>query len=372
MNYYEILKVAPTATGEEIRVAYINLCKDLHPDKLGSLNENLRHLAEEQLKLVNLAYETLKDEQLRAQYDRELTHQQARNEQVEVNHPTTDPTLDELLSSAVLEEGFQIFAQEEEALWQSFIKELHRVREQHGIEESPHLSVNLFPDDLGMKLFRVFALIGSGIVGMGVVMIIFGLLAGVVAIALGFIINILLYPLGTLVFWFYLYIFLPFLVIVYFGIILYSLFTDDNVTDEECRQREKSQCIFSQSIHRYWKQTEELGANFRAYKIFSTLYPSDYVEQVTNKRNKFSERIKELISKRHEKVNFFKELNPDKLTGEYVSSLSACERLLLMKALQQKAEEAQQQANNAELANVLKAAGAVVLLGILFGGGGGF
>lgn len=127
--------------------------------------------------------------------------------------------------------------------------------------------------------------------------------------------------------------------------------------------------FFSKSIHRYWVQTEDFGANFRAYKIFTDMYPSDYVEKVAKKREKFSEKIKELLGKRKEKVTLFKGLNPDKITGEYVSSLSPCERLLLMKALQQKAEEAQQEAQNEELAGFLQAAGAVVLLGMLFGGG---
>jgi len=110
MNYYEILGVDPTATEEEIRAAYIALCKDLHPDKLGDLNENLRRLAEEQLKLINQAYETLKDKELRAKYDEELRTQKAGNDQ------SPDPTLDDLLASAVLDEGLQIFVREEEAL----------------------------------------------------------------------------------------------------------------------------------------------------------------------------------------------------------------------------------------------------------------
>jgi len=43
-----------------------------------------------------------------------------------------------------------------------------------------------------------------------------------------------------------------------------------------------------------------------------------------------------------------------------------------VKALQQKAEEAQQKQQNEQFANFLRAAGAIVLLGILLGGGGRF
>ncbi|WP_247216983.1 DnaJ domain-containing protein [Synechococcus sp. C9] len=373
MNYYEILGVAPTATEEEIRSAYIALCKDLHPDKLGDLNENLRKLAEEQLKLVNQAYETLKDKELRAKYDEELRTQKAGNDQgISHGNQATNPTLDDLLASAILDEGFQIFVQEEEALWQNFLGELKRIRRKYGIPESSNPSVNLFPDDLGMKFFRIFSLVFSGLIGMALAMILFGVVAGVVAFIVAFAINVFLFPLGNLVILLYFYVFLPLLVLVYFGIILTGIFTDDTVTEETRRQQEKREAIFSQSIHVYWKQTEDFGANFRAYKFFTNLYPTDYVNEVREARKKLSNQIRELTGKRKEKIQYFKNLSPSHLTSEYVSGLSSCERLLLLKALQQKAEEAQQEEQNKEFANFLRAAGAVVLLGILFGGGGGF
>lgn len=200
MNYYEILRVDPTATEEEIRAAYIALCKDLHPDKLRDLNENLRRLAEEQLKLVNQAYETLKDKELRAKYDEELRTQKAGNEQ---GKPPI-LTLDDLLTSAILNEGFRMFVQEEEALWQDFLKKLARIRRKHHITKSSRSSVNLFPDDLGMKFSRIFDLIFSGLIGSGMGMIGLGLAAGVVAF-------ILAIPLGYLAFLLYFFIFLPFL-----------------------------------------------------------------------------------------------------------------------------------------------------------------
>ena len=366
MNYYEILGVDPTATEEEIRAAYIALCKDLHPDKLGDLNENLRRLAEEQLKLINQAYETLKDKELRAKYDEELRTQKAGNDQ------SPDPTLDDLLASAVLDEGLQIFVREEEALWQDFLKQLARIRRKYNIPKSSHPSVNLFPDDLGMKFLRIFALIFSGFIGMGLVMICIGLVAGVVVFVVAFAINVFLFPLGNLVVLLYLYIFLPFLVIAYFGIILAAIFTDDTVTEETRRQQEKEQAIFSQNIHRYWQQTKDFGANFRAYKFFTKIYPTNYVHEVREARKQLSSQIAELTGRRKEKIQNFKNLSLTCLTCEYVSSLSSCERLLLVKALQQKAEEAQQKQQNEQFANFLRAAGAIVLLGILLGGGGRF
>ncbi|MCS7226869.1 MAG: DnaJ domain-containing protein [Gloeomargarita sp. SKYB31] len=362
MNYYEILGVKPTATAEEIRAAYIALCKDLHPDKLAGLNENLRKLAEERLKLINQAYEILKDEQARAAYDRELAHQSA----------TTDSTLDELLSSAVLDTGFQTFVQEEEKLWQDFTRELQRLRERYNIAESPHPDEHLFPDDLTAKVSRMLSLIFSGILGTGIAIIIFAIIAGIIAFVIAFVINLFLPPLGLLVMWLYFYIGLPFLALAYVGLVLSAIFSKDEVTDEDCRQREKTECIFSRRTHRYWQQTEELGAHFRAYKIFSRLYPSRYVKAVAQRREEFSKNLKELLNRRKDRVRFFKELHPRALTKEFVAGLSACERLLLMKALQQKADELQQQQQNEAWANFFRVAGTVVLLGIILGGGGRF
>jgi uncharacterized protein YjbI with pentapeptide repeats len=76
MNYYEILGVSLTATAEEIKEAYRNKAKELHPDKLIGVNETVRKLAEEQLKELNHAYEILSDADKKREYDAELSNLQ--------------------------------------------------------------------------------------------------------------------------------------------------------------------------------------------------------------------------------------------------------------------------------------------------------
>jgi hypothetical protein len=57
---YRILEVPPDATPEQIRSAWRELTKVWHPDRFGN-DEKLRRRAEEKLKEINRAYETLKE-----------------------------------------------------------------------------------------------------------------------------------------------------------------------------------------------------------------------------------------------------------------------------------------------------------------------
>lgn len=67
LSYYEILGVSPSATSSEIRKAYLKLSLQHHPDK------NPHNVAAAQAKFVELgrAYEVLKDESTRREYDQQ-------------------------------------------------------------------------------------------------------------------------------------------------------------------------------------------------------------------------------------------------------------------------------------------------------------
>ena len=67
MNYYEELGLTPAATAEEIRQAYRNLARLLHPDQ--QTDPVLRVLAESQMKRLNSLHAVLADPLERRQYD---------------------------------------------------------------------------------------------------------------------------------------------------------------------------------------------------------------------------------------------------------------------------------------------------------------
>ena len=72
-NFYRLLGVSPHADDAQIKIAFRRLAMRLHPD----LNAGDAG-AEQRFKDINRAYATLRDPSARAAYDRERTHQRAR------------------------------------------------------------------------------------------------------------------------------------------------------------------------------------------------------------------------------------------------------------------------------------------------------
>ena len=89
-NYYEVLGIHPKADAEEIRLAYLDRIKQWHPDR----NAHRLAKAEDMAKIINAAYDTLKDPARRKQYDRMIRFTRGKNFRETVNEQTFEKTFE--------------------------------------------------------------------------------------------------------------------------------------------------------------------------------------------------------------------------------------------------------------------------------------
>jgi curved DNA-binding protein CbpA len=69
-DYYKILGVGKTASPDEVKKAYLKLARDNHPDRFRDPEQ--RSAADRQFQLITEAYNQLRDDRLRREYDRTL------------------------------------------------------------------------------------------------------------------------------------------------------------------------------------------------------------------------------------------------------------------------------------------------------------
>ena len=158
-NYYKVLGVSENATLQEIRRAYLNLSKELHPDRLSSnTNPSLKKLAEERLKLVNEAYDTLKDKASRLAYDESLKSKAKKNNDTS-SPQTSEQSVEELLSESILLSGQKELIKEEEKIYYKYKEKIEKINYDFPDQFTKIKQKNdiyLFPDTIFSRLDRIF------------------------------------------------------------------------------------------------------------------------------------------------------------------------------------------------------------------------
>ena len=72
-SHYDQLNIVPTASADEIKRAFRREIAKYHPDKVQHLGQEFKAIAAEKTAHLMVAYQTLNDESLRADYDAQLT-----------------------------------------------------------------------------------------------------------------------------------------------------------------------------------------------------------------------------------------------------------------------------------------------------------
>jgi curved DNA-binding protein CbpA len=77
-TWYQVMGLGASASASEIRSAYLQLARNLHPDRHASSSETEQRLAERRMREVNAAWAVLGDPDAKSQYDTELRLAAAR------------------------------------------------------------------------------------------------------------------------------------------------------------------------------------------------------------------------------------------------------------------------------------------------------
>lgn len=90
-TYYTVLNIKETASASEIKTAYRDLIKQIHPDTVANLAPYLRKIAEDKAKELTEAYTVLSNSSKRREYDRQLAEYRHQNAPQAPPQPTPPP-----------------------------------------------------------------------------------------------------------------------------------------------------------------------------------------------------------------------------------------------------------------------------------------
>lgn len=89
-NYYQMLSIEPTADASTIKTAFRREIARYHPDKVVHLGPEFQEMAATRAAELTVAYKTLSDDALRAEYDAKLAEGLPPPQHPPVTHPPVD------------------------------------------------------------------------------------------------------------------------------------------------------------------------------------------------------------------------------------------------------------------------------------------
>jgi curved DNA-binding protein CbpA len=207
-TYYDILGVTNWCTAEDIKRAYIDLCKNYHPDKLHpDTPEGAKKFIAERMTLINEAYEVLKDEYLRRRYDDSLISSkhnindttQPSNEE-DYYYTDAKNNIDSLFSQHILEDAVRQLELEEKKFEIKFRKEISDIEIRYrkylnNIKDHTPGRTEILDSSMRLEKsikFGLVAFLGLWLVPLGNIFLIFGLL--IISVAAIYLIQILTSP----------------------------------------------------------------------------------------------------------------------------------------------------------------------------------
>ncbi|MBN2321231.1 MAG: DnaJ domain-containing protein [Acidobacteria bacterium] len=113
-SLYEILSIATDAGPDEIQAAYHDMAKLYHPDHFqsGEYSDDMRRRVEQVFTYMNKAYMTLRDQDLRARYDKSRLTEESEVEAAIKSKQSTDAEEEEMID-ALFRQGRKSLAQGE-------------------------------------------------------------------------------------------------------------------------------------------------------------------------------------------------------------------------------------------------------------------
>jgi hypothetical protein len=273
-SYYEILGITEKCKREDIKRAYIELCKNYHPDKLPpDTPEGARNFIAERMSLINEAYEVLKNENSRNNYDRIIESQtynsskkDYRDSRQDYHQSSHENNIDDLFEQSLLENALKQLEYEERQFDHQLrvtISNIEKKYSKHLKNIKSHIPGSLEVIDSSMKLEKSIGY------GMGAF------------IALWFV------PLGSVL------SILGWIALTIFGI------------------------LFIQAIS-------------------TPVYRSDYVKEVKEAKAKRDSEITLFNTNINERINYFKTIPIYSIDYDFTRKLSPRDRLLLVKAMKQR------------------------------------